>query len=139
MELKSISKISLGKWEVVSKGEKIAIIATGKMVQKAMIVKAKYNLDVMIINAIFIKPLDNEILSWLIKSNYDIITIEDNVLNGGFNSLIHQYLNQNKFRRRIISMGFNDKFIEQGNIEELFKQECLSIEDIKNNIDILSN
>jgi len=139
LDLPSIKKISLGKWEIISKGEKIAIIATGKMVQKAVALKEKYNLNIMIINAYFVKPLDKKILKWLIDNNYDIITIEDNILNGGIGSLINSYLSNNEFKGRIISMGFDDKFIEQGSIEELFNQEHLTIEDIKKKIDYLSN
>ena len=46
LSLKPIQKLSLGKWEIVQKGEKIAIIATGKMVQKAIIAKDKYKLNI---------------------------------------------------------------------------------------------
>ena len=139
IDLPSIKKISLGKWEIMSKGEKIAIIATGKMVQKAISTKKKYKLNIMIINALFVKPLDKKILKWLIDNNYDIITIEDNVLNGGLGSLINSYLSKNEYKGKIISMGFDDKFIEQGTTEELFNQEHLTIDDIKKNIDYLIN
>ena len=139
IDLPSIKKIVLGKWEIISKGEKIAIIATGKMVQKAISTKNKYKLNIMIINAFFVKPLDKKILKWLIDNNYDIITIEDNVLNGGLGSLINSYLSKNEYKGKIISMGFDDKFIEQGTTEELFNQEHLTIDDIKKNIDYLIN
>lgn len=127
MKLAPISKVDLGKWEVVSKGKKIAIIATGKMVEKAVEVKEKYKLDVMIINALFIKPLDMDMLYKLVKERYNIITIEDNVINGGLGSSILVELNKLGFNKKIKIMGFDDKFIPQGTVEELYKQEGLDI------------
>lgn len=134
IELEPIKKITLGKWEILTIGKNTAIIATGKMVQKAILAKEKYNLDVTIVNATFIKPLDKDMLKLLIKENYNILTIEDNVLNGGLGSQINMELNKLGFNKKIISMGFDDKFVEQGTIDELFEQEEITIEKIKDNI-----
>ena len=137
IDLKEIKKVELGKWEEINDGEKVAIIATGKMVQKAYLANKEYKLNAKIINATFIKPLDEDILNELIKKKYNILTIEDNVLNGGLGSLISFYLLQHGFKGRIKSMGFDDKFIEQGTIEELYNQEGLTIEKIKDNVESL--
>ena len=140
IKLPKVKEISLGKWEKITKGTKnIAIIATGRMVQKAYLAKEKYNLDVTIINAQFIKPLDEKLLLKLINEKYNILTIEDNVLNGGLASLIILFLIKNNYTNKIITMGFDDKFIEQGSTEELFNQEHITLEEIKNNIKKLSN
>lgn len=137
IQLSPIKKINLGKWEIIEKGDKVAIIATGKMVQKAVIAKEKYNLNVMIINAIFIKPLDSKLLKWLTINEYNILTIEDNTLNGGLSSLIQMELNNLNFKGKIKSIGFHDKFIEQGSIEELFEQEKITIDEIRKTVTIL--
>lgn len=136
IDLNEIEKIEYGKWEMISKGNDVAIIATGKMVQKAVLAKEKYGLDVTIINATFIKPLDKKMLL-NIKDKYNILTIEDNILNGGLGSLVTFFLAQNDFKGKIMSMGFDDKFVEQGSIEELYEQEGLTVEKIKQNIDKL--
>lgn len=138
IELEPIKKINLGKWEIVLEGENTAIIATGKMVQKAVLAKEKYNLNCMIINAIFIKPIDTVLLKYLVDNKYNILTIEDNVLNGGLGSQINMKLSSLGFTKKIISMGFEDKFIEQGTVDELFEHENLTIKKIKENIDDLS-
>lgn len=138
IELEPIKKINLGKWEIVLEGKNTAIIATGKMVQKAVLAKEKYNLNCMIINAIFIKPIDTELLKYLVDNKYNILTIEDNVLNGGLGSQINMKLSSFGFAKKIISMGFEDKFIEQGTVDELFEHENLTIKKIKENIDYLS-
>lgn len=137
IDLKEIKKVELGKWEEINGGEKVAIIATGKMVQKAYLANKEYKLNARIINATFIKPLDEELLNELIKKKYNILTIEDNVLYGGLGSLISFYLIQNGFKGKMKSMGFDDKFIEQGTIEELYNQEGLTIENIKEEVELL--
>ena len=135
--LSPIKKIEYGKWEIINKGEKVAIIATGKMVQKAYIANIKYNLNVSIINAMFIKPLDEKYLLKLIKMKYNILTIEDNILNGGLGSLITMFLVNHEYNGKIKNIGFNDKFIEQGSIDELYNQEeitCGKIRDLVNKL-----
>ena len=137
IELKPIKKVTFGKWEIINGGEKVAIIGTGKMVQKAYLANKKYKLNAKVINATFIKPLDEELLLKLIEDNYNILTIEDNILNGGLGSMITCFLAKNNYKGRIISMGFDDKFVEQGSIEELYNQEGLTIEKIKENVELL--
>ncbi len=138
IELKPIKKIKFGKWETIQEGEKTAIIATGKMVQKAYLANEKYNLNATIINATFIKPLDENYLKNLINEKYNILTIEDNVLSNGLGAQISFFLINHNFCGNFISMGFNDKFIEQGTVEELYEQEGLTIDNIKINVNKLN-
>ena len=134
ISLKPIDKLALAKWEIISNGKDVAIIATGKMVQKAILANNKYKLNIMIINAVFIKPVDKKILKYLINNNYDIITVEDNVIAGGLSSQIQIQLNNFNYERPITIIGYNDKFIEQGSQEELYKQENITLERIKNEV-----
>ena len=53
--------------------------------------------------------------------------------------MITCFLAKNNYKGRIISMGFDDKFVEQGSIEELYNQEGLTIEKIKENVELLKN
>ncbi len=133
IKLDEIKKVEYGKWDVLSKGEGVAIIATGKMVQLAFEANEKYNLSVMVIDATFIKPLDTKLLM-KIKNNYSIITIEDNVISGGLGEHISLFLMKNDFKNKIITMGYDDKFIEQGSISELFEQEGITTDKIKENV-----
>lgn len=131
IELKPIKKVSYGKWETICKGKDVAIIATGKMVQKAYLANKKYNLNVDIVNATFIKPLDEKLLLKIIKEKKNIITIEDNVLNGGLGSQVSMFLAKNEFCGIIKAIGFEDRFIEQGSVKELFEQENITEEKIQ--------
>ena len=137
VKLPTIKKVEYGKWETICKDGDIVIIATGKMVQQAYLAKEKYKLPVTIINATFIKPLDEKLLLSLIKNKNDLIIIEDNTLCGGLNEKIAFFLAKNKFSGKIIPMGYSDKFVEQGNIEELYEQEGLTTKDIRDNVLLL--
>lgn len=139
INLEPLKKISLGKWEYLCKGNKLTIIATGKMVQKAYQIIQQYKLNISLINAVFIKPLDIEILNDIVNKNENILTIEDNLINGGLGHNILLALNNLNYKGNIKILGFNNKFIEQGTIEELYKQEHLDNESIKKEIDILLN
>ena len=137
IELPPIKKVKLGKWETICRGKHLTIIATGKMVQKAYQVITKYNLDVTLVNATFIKPLDLDMLKEIVAREDNILTIEDNLINGGLGHNILLALNNYSFKGKIKILGFNDKFIEQGTIDELYKQEHLDNLSIKKEINKL--
>ncbi len=137
LSLPPLKKVELGKWETICKGKKIAVIATGKMVQKAYQVNKENNLNITLINATFIKPLDETLLKTIAKKYDQIITIEDNLIHGGLGERILLSLNEMNFQGKIKILGYHDKFIEQGNIEELYKQEHLDNVSIKNEIEKL--
>ena len=133
IELKPIYKIEDGKWEVVSKGEKVALIATGKMVGQAIkakgILKAE-NINPMVVNATFIKPLDTAMIKHLVREQYNIITLEDNVAIGGFGSLVLKVLTNLKFKRTFRELAFKDRYISHGSVDELLKQEKMDVDEI---------
>lgn len=126
LDLTEAAKIQEGKWEVLEKGEKIAIIATGKMVEEAILAKEKLKeekINPMIINALSIKPLDILLLKRLNRNKYDIVTLEDNVENGGLGTLIESEMQKINYRGKILKIAYRDKFIEHGNVDELMKAE----------------
>jgi len=131
--LSPITKVEEGKWEVINKGSKVCIIATGKMVQHAMIAKDivyEKGLNPTIINATFIKPIDKDLLENIKKQGYNILTIEDNILKGGLGSAIRDYLSEISYKGTIKSIGYNDEFIPQGNVDTLYKTYKLDGESI---------
>ena len=124
------NKISFGKWEYISNGGKTCIITEGRIVGLINEIRKNNNLDITLINAQFIKPIDKKILSE--NKDKNIIIIEDNVLNGGLSSQVKSYLIDIGFNKKIKSLGFDDKFIEQGSIEELYNQEGINEKNIIN-------
>lgn len=137
ISMKPLKKIELGKWEYITKGKNLTIIATGKMVQKAYQIINDNNLDITLINATFIKPLDKEVLRKIIKNKDNVLTLEDNLINGGLGHNILLTLNELNFNKKIKILGFNNKFVEQGSIEELYTQEHLDNESILKEINKL--
>ena len=131
--LSPITKVKEGKWELINKGSKVCIIATGKMVQHAMLAKDilyENGLNPTIINATFIKPIDKKLLENIKKEGYNILTIEDNILNGGLGCAIKDYLSNIDYKGTIRSIGYDDEFILQGNLETLYKTYKLDFENI---------
>lgn len=137
MDLSPMKVISKGKWEVIDKGENIAIIATGKMVQHAILAKRILNskgINPMIINASFIKPLDYNMIKDLSEKDYNIITIEDNVVAGGLGESILSYINKVNGKVNIKNLGFTDKFVPHGDLDNLYKMFNLHPEGIAEEI-----
>lgn len=131
--LSPIKEVEEGKWEVINKGSKVCIIATGKMVQHAILAKDilyEKGLNPTLINATFIKPIDKKLLENIKKEGYNILTIEDNILKGGLGSSIKDYLSEIDYKGTIRSLGYDDEFISQGNVEILYKAYKLDCENI---------
>ncbi|MFT8348294.1 1-deoxy-D-xylulose-5-phosphate synthase [Clostridium saccharoperbutylacetonicum] len=131
--LSPIKKVEEGKWEIINKGSKVCIIATGKMVQHAMIAKDilyEKGINPMVINATFIKPIDKDLLENIKKEGYNILTIEDNILKGGLGSAIKDYLIETDYKGTIKSLGYKDEFVSQGSVEILYTAYGLDCDNI---------
>lgn len=124
VEIKPFSQIPIGKGEIIETGSDAAIIAIGDMVDvgmKARALLANENIDIEVINARFVKPLDGELLKDVFSRHKKVITLEDNVITGGFGSAILEFVNQNKIAGvDILVHGLPDKFVEHGTPDELF-------------------
>ncbi len=110
---KPLTNIEYGKWEIVRKGKKIAIIAYGRMLDIVSNVANKYNLCV--INAYFIKPIDDDLINKFKKDNYKFIVLEEQELNGSLASVISL-----KHKVNVETIGIDDKYISHGTVEQLF-------------------
>ena len=128
--------LPIGKAEVINKGEDVVIWAIGSMVSKAKEVSSflkQEGIDVGVVNARFIKPIDKELLKE-IKENTTIVTLEENSIIGGFGSAVLEALNEIGSKRKVLTLGLPDKFINHGNIEKLLENEGLSVEKISQEI-----
>ncbi len=136
MELPPIKECRSGEWEVVSEGEKVVIIATGKMVQYALkakeLVSDKVNPEV--VNAMFIKPFDTEYLKKIVDTADAILTLEDNSIKGGMGANVLMELNELGYKKKVKIMGIPDKFIDHGSVDELYKEEHIDVQSIKDTI-----
>ena len=136
-KLNPLSEIKYGKWEKIIDGDKVAILSVGKMVQYAMLAHEELieeGINPTIISASFIKPLDLEMLKELVENNYDIITVEDNVGNGGFGSYVIEELYNLGFKGKFKSLSFKDEFIPHGKVDLLYSDYGLDSTAIKNTV-----
>ena len=132
ISFESTEDIELGKAEIVQEGTDLSIIAIGNMVGRAEEVASLLpEKSVEIINARFLKPLDEEtILNSIRKTGY-CITIEDNLLKGGLGSAVVEAVNKSDIQDvKIKNFGYDDTFVEHGTVKELEDKYGLSAEKI---------
>ena len=137
IERGSYNKINIGTYEVLEEGNDILVLAIGNMVKKALSARdilIKDNINPTIVNARFLKPMDEELLHDLLKNHSKVVTIEDNVISGGFGSRINKFIIDNNYNVKIENIGIPDKFVEHGNVDELFETIGMSDEQIANRI-----
>jgi len=127
-----LHSIDIGKAEVVKEGRKLTIVSIGTVFQEAMSaveVLEKKGIETTLINARFVKPLDN-IIAEHIKNTGKAIVIEENSVKGGFGSAILELCHENNIMADIKLIGIPDKFIEHGPQGQLRKDCGLHFENI---------
>lgn len=129
LNLGEYTPIKLGTYEVISKGDNIAILAIGVMVKHSIEAKQILvgdNINPTIVNARFLKPMDENLLHKIFKEHKTIITIEDNVIDGGFGSRVNKFMVDNNYKSKIINIGLPDEFVQHGNAEDIYEYVGLS-------------
>ena len=115
--------LEVGKWEILSSGQDIAILAVGSMVTICMNIKdtleQKLGHKITIVNALYVKPLDSKLLNELANNHTTIFTVEEGALIGGFGSSVLQYFSNNDINVKVFNKGIGDVFIQHGTRDEL--------------------
>lgn len=131
---KEFKEIPIGSWEQLKQGGDAAILTFGTTIPMAMEAAAileKQGYSIKVINARFLKPLDEKMLSELLNQNIPILTIEEAVLQGGFGSSILEFANDHGFYQTVIErMGIPDRFIEHGSVDKLLEEIGLTTENV---------
>lgn len=134
----SLTSLEIGRGEILREGEQGAIIAVGTMVNPALLAAeglAGEGLSFSVMNARFVKPLDREGILALARQTGVIITVEENVLEGGFGTAVLELLEDEGLEEvRVRRLGFPDHYIEQGEQSELRAMYCLDTEGIMRKI-----
>jgi 1-deoxy-D-xylulose-5-phosphate synthase len=120
---KEMSLIPLGKAEICRRGQSIALLAFGSLLYSALAVGE--SLDATVVNMRFVKPLDEKLLSKLAKTHQLLVTLEENVKQGGAGSAVSQYLHQQGIPCDVFILGFPDSFIEHGDPGTLLSEAGL--------------
>ena len=129
----NILPIEWGKWETDTVIRDITILAVGTMVNtsvKARQLLSKHGLDISIVNARFVKPLDTDMLQKIRQQAKVLITVEENALRGGFGQAVSEYLLSNNYKGKFKAIGIPDKFITHGNRDQLLEEINLTPESV---------
>lgn len=119
--------IPIGKAEIISENDgEVAFLAVGPMVYKAKQaaeILAESGIMATVINMRFVKPLDKAIIETMAASKKLLVTVEENVLAGGFGSAAAEVLADGDLLKHtsLIRMGIADTFVEQGTHDELLE------------------
>lgn len=117
--------ISYGKSESLYEEEDICLLAVGSMVATAEIVRHRLKekgFSCSICNARFVKPIDEEQIRLLAKDHKLLVTMEENVLTGGFGQTVNAFVQDNQLPMQVLQIGIPDEYVEHGNVDVL-KQE----------------
>lgn len=130
-----VNKIQAGKSHQLRRGSDAEIWSVGTMAEIAMdaadILKSK-GINVSVINAEFIKPLDSEKLEKSASKYPMIVTVEDNLISGGFGESVRDHLSG--YNVKIMNIGWPDSFIEHGTPDELYKKHGMDAQSIAERI-----
>ena len=120
--LKEHEVLEVGKWEQLIGGDDAMILAVGRMVQVALQTATelvKHDVSCGVIDARFIKPMDLELLRETVsREGRLLVTLEDNVIAGGFGSAVDEQLSQWNVQANVLHIGVPDEFIPHATINE---------------------
>lgn len=125
--------LPIGSWEVLREGTDAVILTFGTtipMAMKAAEQLAYQGIDVRVVNARFIKPMDEAMLHEIMQENLPILTIEESLLQGGFGSAVLEFAFDKKYRNvQIERIGIPDEFIEHGEVDLLLEEINVTAEE----------
>lgn len=130
--------IEYGKSELLFREKEIAILFVGHMAELADSVRERMKEDGLscsLINARFVKPLDTEMLDELLTDHSLFVTIEENVLTGGYGEQVLKYLSGKAETVRVLNFGVADDYVEHGNVEVLRKEVGLDCESVSDRVE----
>lgn len=124
-------KIEIGKGEVLKEGNDLLVLGVGPILYDAMQAAEELKCKATIINAMFVKPLDKELIMKHARKIKNIITLEEGTINGGFGSAAIELLEDKGIKLSVKRIGIPDKFIEHGKPDIQKKLAGIDKESIK--------
>ena len=117
--------IAYGKGEYIYEEEDICLIAVGSMVKVAEQVRKQLKdkgYSCSLINARFVKPIDEELIAKVRGTHKLLVTMEENVASGGFGEKVREFLGRKEMSGALLTVTIPDEYVEHGNVD-LLKQE----------------
>lgn len=130
-------RLEIGKGVWLKKGKDINILAIGNRVHPAMQTAqalAEKGVDCGVINMRFVHPLDTQLIDEALKLSRRLVTVEDNMLAGGFGSAVAEYLADKQADFKLLRLGIGDEFVEHGKVAKLYDRLGLNAEQMTQHI-----
>ncbi len=139
-DVKPLYKRQVGKGEVLAEGKEVVILSLGHMDQTALKTRellAEKGISAAVIDPIFLKPLDKELLLRYFQEGEMVVTIEEHALNGGLGSIINNFIIQNELTHlRVKNFGIPDQLIEHGKHADLLARYGITPENIVSRLNL---
>jgi 1-deoxy-D-xylulose-5-phosphate synthase len=133
----SFKELPVGEAEVLKDGDDAAIFAIGSTVVPALEAAGRLEeegIHAAVINSRFVKPIDEKTLLGYAEKVRAVITVEENVLQGGFGSAVVETLQSKNIEKGVVRMGIPDVFVEHGSQQILRAKYGIDAEGIFNNV-----
>lgn len=125
--------VEYGKSEMLYEESEIALVALGSMVKTGEEVRERLKgmgYHTTLVNARFAKPLDEEMLLSLAKTHKMVVTMEENVINGGFGEHVTAFLSRKRKKISVLNIAIRDDYVEHGNVDILRRELGIDAESI---------
>ncbi len=122
--MESHKPFQIGEWEILTSGEDVMFLAVGRMVQSAMnasIELMKRGVRAGVVDARFVKPMDEQVLRQALKARL-LVTAEENVLSGGLGERVLAWLAENAPGHEALTLAVPDRFVEHASMESQLRQ-----------------
>lgn len=123
-----MTRLPIGKAEIIKQGNDIAILAFGSMLATAETVADKFGAT--LVNMRFVKPLDETLIKQMAKTHSLLITIEENAVAGGAGSAINEVLIAAGLNVQILNIGLPDRYIDHGSRDDCLAMAGLDVDGI---------
>lgn len=117
-----LAPVAYGTAELLYRESRIALLAIGSMVSTAEHIREKLKekgLPCTLVNGRFVKPVDTRIVDELVKDHSYLVTLEENVLRGGYGEQITEYIQKHYPDVRVLQIALPDAYVEHGNVSLL--------------------
>ena len=129
--------IEYGKSEILVHGSRVAIFAVGTGVEIADEIMERLKqsgISPTLVNARFIKPIDEALIDEVSTDHSLIVTVEENVLKGGYGMNVLDYVNRKNINVKVYNAALKDEFIEHGSVSEMRNKYGLDTDSIAGDI-----
>ena len=132
-------EVPIGKWDVLKSGKDLVVISVGPVLDDLLqlaeeLEQGDHQLNIGVINARYIKPLDSDMLDRLFEMDVPILVYEEASLICGLGSAVLEYYNERSQDARVARMGVPDQAIGHGDVSSVLVALELSIDDVKEKI-----